>query len=196
MWQMVIGVNMKLSKRIMAVLAAGLLLVTGAIASAAPLTWDSNPANAVPNDGSGNWGAGANNANWWNGAANVSWNNAGNDIAVPGVNTANAATVTLTNNVTVGGIIYSNSGTGIYTIGESASLTVHACESAIELGGRSGTHANSPSLVAHNGLGIMASTSNAGAAFRAAAAARNISGLLVHNATWNYLQRFHHLTSP
>ena len=87
--------------------------------------WDAAPAAASPGaqDGAGNWGVAVNNTNWWNGYANVPWNNTSGDTAVLGVNTGSAVTVTLTNSVTAGGIIYSNAGTGVYTLAGSSSLT-------------------------------------------------------------------------
>ena len=95
-------------------------------AGATPLTWDASPtlASPGPNDGNGIWGASTGNTNWWNGTANVSWNNANAYSAVLGANTASACTVTLTNNITVSGLTYSNARTGVYTIGGSTKIDI------------------------------------------------------------------------
>jgi alpha-glucosidase len=152
-------------------------------APAANYIWDANPtpASPGPDDGSGNWSSSADNTNWWNGLANVAWTPG--SIAVLGSNSASAATVTLTNSVVLGGLIYSNSSTGVYTIGVgsgSPTLSFSDVAPVIQLAGPGGTHSVSPTLVATNGLSIVSTTSNStsGISFRAAAAANNIVGLL------------------
>jgi hypothetical protein len=150
-----------------------LLLVFALTTRAAVVTWDSLPGSASPgpNDGNGNWGATTDNTNWWNGVANVAWNNANGDTAVLGVDTASAVTVTLTNNVVVGGLIYSNVGTGVYTLAGSSSLTFSGGSAAIQLSGPNGTYVVSPSLVATGALSITSTTTNSGIMFRCAASA-------------------------
>jgi len=160
-----------------------IVLGTGLAAFAVPaatLTWDSLPNNGGPVDGSGNWGASTNNTNWWDGSANVAWS--GGDVAVLGVNTASAATVTLTNSVTVGGLSYSNSSAGIYTIGvaNGATLAFSGAAPGIRLSGPGGLHVISAALVATGGLNIAAASAVAtsGIMFRPAAAANGIVGSL------------------
>ena len=148
-------------------------------AAAADLTSDAIPtaASPGPDDGGGNWGAALNNTNWWNGSANVVWNNA--SIAVLGVNTANAVTVTITNNVTAGGLIYSNMGTGIYTIGvANSALLALSGSPVIQFSGPGGTHVINPSLSATGGLSILTATANNGILCRPAAASNDLAGTL------------------
>jgi hypothetical protein len=81
---------------------------------AADLWWDPVPGTPGPGDGNGNWSNLGSLANWWNGSADVAWNPS--DTAVVGFNAATATTITVTNRLLVGGIIFSNVGVGGYTI--------------------------------------------------------------------------------
>jgi alpha-glucosidase len=157
-------------------LAATLLLCLRT--SAATLLWDAIPASSGPNDGSGNWGAAAANTNWWNGTANVPWN--AGDIAVLGVNSGSAATVTLTNTIQAGGLIYSNAGAGLYSVGvaNGASLLLTGPAPLIQLSGPTGTQVISPSTVATGAVSIVAATTNAGPFLRFAAASNSLASSL------------------
>ena len=90
------------------------LVVAALHTHAASLWWDPVPGTAGPGDGPGRWGNDAANLNWWNGAANVPWNPG--DTAIFGVNSNLAVTVTITNKIVAGGIIFSNAGTAAYTL--------------------------------------------------------------------------------
>src|SRR5436305_200156 len=102
---------------IIALLAPGVLL-----ARAGNLWWDPVSGTPGPGDGSGNWSNLGALANWWNGLADVAWNPG--DTAVIGSNTATAATLTLTNKVIVGGLIFSNAGTAAYTVAAASSTSI------------------------------------------------------------------------
>jgi autotransporter-associated beta strand protein len=145
--------------------ALALLLLTLFTASASNLNWDANTGTAGAQDGNGNWGSDANNTNWWNGAANVTWNNANGDTAVLGVNATTNVTVTVTNNVSAGGIIYSNNltGTNVYTIANSggAVLTLSG-NPTIQLSGASnGVHLISAIMSAANTVSVQSTLTNA-----------------------------------
>lgn len=68
----------------------------------AGLSWDANGSNAGADDGSGSWGGGA--INWWNGSAVVSWTDG--SVATFGAGILGNNTVTLANDVTLGGIVF------------------------------------------------------------------------------------------
>jgi alpha-glucosidase len=159
------------------------LMAVGTLAPAATLTWDSNPTSASPGPdyGSGNWGGTLDNTNWWDGSANGPWNPG--DIAVLGGNSSAAATVTLTNSVVAGGLIFSNTGSGAYALGAgsgSPTLSFSGAGPVIELAGSGGIQTVSPAIVATGGLSIISTTPNtsSGISFRCAAAANNIVGSL------------------
>ena len=156
--------------------AAGLLACL--TAPAATLLWDAVPTNAGPDDGAGSWGAAAGNTNWWDGSRNVAWT-AGN-TAVFGVNTATSATVTLTNSLLAGSIVYSNLGAGIYTLGaaNNAVLAIAGSAPGIQFSGPNGTHVVNPPVAAPGGLAILGATTNTAAFLRLAAASNNIVGSL------------------
>jgi len=151
-------------------------------ARAGNLYWDANPSVSGVQDGNGNWGTSVNNTGWWNGSGNVAWNNANGDIAVIGLNSAANATITLTNGITAGGLIYSNIGAGIYTIGvaNSAALTFAGSSPSIQFNGPGGVHAINSSITSTGALSVICNVTNSSgpAYFRAAAAANNISGTL------------------
>jgi len=165
--------------------AGAILTVLASFAvHAANLTWDAMPTTASPgpNDGAGNWGVSANNTNWWNGAANVPWNNANEYTAVLGVVTNTAYTVTITNGVTVGGIIFSNLGSGAITVGTSGGsvLAFTGSSPSIQLGCASALNVISAPVVAPNGLSVMAVTTNeTSISLRLNAATNDIVGSLI-----------------
>jgi len=100
-----------------------LILLGAPKLSAADLWWDPVSGTPGPGDGNGNWSNVGSLANWWNGAADVAWNPG--DTAVIGFNTATAAnTITITNKMLVGGIIFSNLGSGAYTIAAANNTSV------------------------------------------------------------------------
>ena len=139
--------------------------------NAANRWWDPVPANPGPDDGNGTWSAAAANTNWWNGAENAPW--VSGDTAVFGLNSATNVTVTLTNSVTAGGIVFSNAGLGIYTvIGGAAgsiplafgtNLTLAGASPTVLLAAHDVTQAQvvdvvSASVIAPNGLSVRAAT--------------------------------------
>jgi alpha-glucosidase len=158
-------------------LASGLLSSNGATT----LTWDSSPGTAGVQDGNGSWGTAPAGTNWWDGAANEAWPNG--SIPVLGVNSTTNVTVTLTNSVTVGGLVYSNTGAGAYTIGVANGATLSFAGSAPEVQLSSAVSAlqvANPSLIATGGLSIRstlpASTISLG--FRPTSSANSILGAL------------------
>jgi autotransporter-associated beta strand protein len=80
--------------------------------SGAALEWDAGGANAGAQDGNGTWGSGG--ATWWNGLANVVW--AGSSLAIFGAGTTTNCAVTITNDVTPGGLLFNANNGGAYTI--------------------------------------------------------------------------------
>jgi len=82
--------------------------------------WDAGGASAGAQDGNGNWGGSA--TNWWNGSANVAWTD--NNLAIFGNGTTTNCTVTITNNVTPGGILFNANSGGTYTLSSSGSSLV------------------------------------------------------------------------
>jgi autotransporter-associated beta strand protein len=128
------------------------------------LTWDANTSLGGAQDGNGSWGASSDNTNWWNGMVNVAWDNTRADIAVLGVNTATAETITLSNNVVVGGIIYSNAGPAAYTIiaTNGAGLTINGPSPVIQLSCASNVNnIITAAISAPNGLNIRSTFKNA-----------------------------------
>jgi alpha-glucosidase len=133
---------------------------------AATLTWDANPTTPGPDDGSGNWAAAPANTNWWNGATDVAWNNANLDTAVIGVATTTSPTITLTNPIVAGGLVFSNSGPGnaSYTLATSGGATLSLSKAAgagsilLARGdGGTGNDVITPPVLATNGLAISSS---------------------------------------
>jgi autotransporter-associated beta strand protein len=160
-------------------LAVALALLAGLNAQAGLLTWDSLPTNTGADDGNAGWGVAAINTNWWNGTANVAWNNANGDTAVLGVNSATNVTVTLSNSVAAGGLIYSNAGAGVYSIGvaNSSILTLVGSSPTIRLSGPNGGHIINPSVSSTGLLSIISTLPNAaGINLRLANVSNNIPG--------------------
>jgi fibronectin-binding autotransporter adhesin len=91
-------------------------------ASAAPLTWDGDPATAGPQDGPGTWNSA--NTNWWDGAANTNWSSATPDSATFGSGGA-AGTVSLGEALAVGSLTFGPVAGGSYLI-QNNSLTLSA----------------------------------------------------------------------
>jgi fibronectin-binding autotransporter adhesin len=73
------------------------------ILSAAPLYWDPSATVGASLGGTGNWDA--NSALWFDGAEDVAWTNVNNDAAYF---TGTAGTVTLTENISAGGLYFTN----------------------------------------------------------------------------------------
>jgi alpha-glucosidase len=138
----------------------GLLLAVPA--AGATLTWDGAPAIAGAQDGTGSWGGALTATNWWNGTANVAWTNLG-DIPVFGLSTATNVAVTLTNNVMIGGIIYSNVSAGGYTIGVANGAMLNFLGDSPEIRLSSAVNIMqiiNPALVATGGLSIRSTFSS------------------------------------
>lgn len=81
----------------------------------AALQWDADSAITAAQDGAGNWGGSA--PTWWSGSTNIGWANT--NLAMIGSTTATNATITITNNVSVSGIIFNATGGGSYTVAGS-----------------------------------------------------------------------------
>jgi alpha-glucosidase len=175
----------KATNRFAGALYAAAFLLGSLPSLAITLNWDSTPGNAGADDGSGSWGAAGANTNWWNGTANVPWQSG--DIAVLGLNRATASTITLTNNIVAGGIVYSNAGAGLYTLGaaNNSTLTFAGPAPLIQLSGPTGVHAVSPTLVATGTLHLRALSANTGTWFRAAATSNALSDGVVIGAPGN-----------
>jgi autotransporter-associated beta strand protein len=97
------------------------------------LTWDAGSSPVGPQDGNDFWGSGA--ATWWNGSVNIVWTD--DNLAVIGNGTATNCIVSLTNNVTPSGLIFSANNGGSYTVTNaggnlvlSGTPTVAACNNA------------------------------------------------------------------
>ena len=96
---------------------------------AAQIRWDNAPATGGTQDGAGTWGNSSLNTNWWNGTLNVPWSPGATALIGGGLVTS--ATITLTNPIAAGGLIFSNSftvtangqGTPGYTIAGTAPNT-------------------------------------------------------------------------
>jgi fibronectin-binding autotransporter adhesin len=99
------------------------LIALCAAASAAPLTWDADPATAGPQDGPGVWNTV--NTNWWNGSANTSWSSSAPDSATIGAGSGAAGPIAVSGAQTAGGIVFNPPGSGSYTL-TNGSLTVGA----------------------------------------------------------------------
>jgi autotransporter-associated beta strand protein len=175
--------------------AFALMALSSLTTLAANLTWDGIPATPGPQDANGSWGTSASNTNWWDGANNVTWNNANGDTAVFGVSNSTAITVTLTNPVVVGGIIYSNvatNSTATYTVGISSTTSLPiAAATNITLTGASPTilvadhnsifaaqavDAIQPSVIVTGAVSIVASTASTNSFFRFANITNNFAG--------------------
>jgi autotransporter-associated beta strand protein len=143
--------------------ALALMFLSLFTASAANLNWDANTGTTGAQDGNGNWGNDASNLRWWNGANNVTWNNANGDTAVFGVNSTTNVTVTVTNGVTAGGIIYSNAGVGVYTIANSggAVITLSGTPTIQLSATNSGVHLISAIMSAANTVSVQSTLTNA-----------------------------------
>ena len=150
-------------------LAALALTLTLLTAHAATLGWDANSATAGLQDGAGNWSNLGSLTDWWDGSQNVAW--IPGDIAVIGSNLTAAATITVTNPIVAGGIIFSNmpvSGTAAYTLaaasGGTLSLTGNPAliQSFVNypaaIATSSANETISASVVATGGLQVLAQT--------------------------------------
>jgi fibronectin-binding autotransporter adhesin len=93
---------------------ASALAVLCAAASAAPLTWDADPATDGPQDGAGTWDAAG--TNWWNGAANTNWTDGTPDTAIFGAAAGAAGTIAVNGTRTIGGIVFHPPGSGAYVL--------------------------------------------------------------------------------
>jgi autotransporter-associated beta strand protein len=158
------------------------LLALGPLhAAAANIWWDPVPGTPGPGDGNGTWDLIT--TNWWDGAQNVAWTNANNDVAVLGFNTASAITNTLASNVTAGGIIFSNTSTGLYTIAASPgmSLALNGSNPAIMLSGpTNGVHLISAAITATNPtVNVQSTLTNANSINLRFTATNNIGTLAV-----------------
>lgn len=160
-------------------------------APAANLWWDPDTANPGPSDGAGRWGNDPANLNWWDGFANVPWNPG--STAVFGVLSNTAVTVTITNKVVAGGIIFSNAGTAAYTLaGTSASSLPLAVNTNLTISGPSPTIALmghdvnmggvteliSVPVIAPGGLSVFANTTSTNSFLRFGNITNYISGSL------------------
>ncbi len=140
------------------------LLCLASLAAAAPLTWDADPATAEAQGGGGAWNTSSN--NWWDGTANTTWNSATPDAATFG-GTGAAGVVTVGENVTADSLTFANAGTGNYTLGGTATLTVNngvtfakaaTINAPLALGGsQNWTTANGQAAI-HGGIALGANT--------------------------------------
>ena len=102
------------------------LLGTLAIAHAANLSWDGDPATSGIQQGGGTWNT--SNNNWWNGTTNGAWNNASLDTAV--FDTGAALTlaqvsIALGEPISVGGLVFNPRHTGnVFAITGTHNLTL------------------------------------------------------------------------
>ena len=151
---------MRVLKVTLAPIIVALLEMVAVAGRSAIVTWDAAPQTAGVQDGSGNWG---------NSAANTNWRNGATDLAV-----------TITNNVIAGGLLYSNAGAGVYSLGvaNSATLALGGPAPVIQLSGPDGTHVINPTLIATGGLRVLALTTNHAPFLRLAAANNNLVGSL------------------
>ncbi|HEX7654128.1 MAG TPA: hypothetical protein VF607_11515, partial [Verrucomicrobiae bacterium] len=143
------------------------------------LRWDNAATTAGIQDGSGNWSNAGANTNWWNGTKNIAWANGA--IAVLGSNLTVAATITLTNPVIAGGLIFSNAysatsagqsvpGYTVAGIGPNTNLTLAGNPASIVLAdnisnpqayvGVSGQSTLNVSVTAPGGLSVVSSAAN------------------------------------
>jgi len=154
-----------------------LVLISGPVNGSSNLNWDPTLI-AGPSDGAGNWSPTV--TNWWNGVQTVPWtNNSG--VAILGLSSATAYTATITNSVTVGGIVFANSGAGAYTIGTSGGsvLRFSGSSPAITLACSNALNVISTPVVATNGLSALCVTPyETGVGLRLNAATNNIVGSL------------------
>jgi alpha-glucosidase len=163
---------------------ATLALVSGLASrsnGAATLTWDSAPGSAGVQDGNGSWGSTPAGTNWWDGAADQAWTNG--SVPVLGLNSTTNVTVTLTNSVTVGGLVYSNTAAGGYTIGvaNGATLSFAGPTPEVQLSSAvSALQVVNPSLIAPGGLSIRSTLTASTIAlnFRPTSSANSILGSL------------------
>ena len=79
------------------------------------LVWDANRTTTGPQDGSGNWGGTA--LTWWNGSNNIAWTKVGLAV-IAGATTTNCV-ITMTNAVSVNGIVFNATSGGSYTLAAS-----------------------------------------------------------------------------
>ena len=133
-----------------------MVLTSGLTLASSSLNWDPTLV-AGPSDGAGNWSSTV--TNWWNGAQTVPWTNS-SGIAILGVNTATAYTATITNSVTVGGIVFANASPGAYTIGTSGGsvLNIGGSSPSITLACSNALNVVSAPIVATNGLSALCVT--------------------------------------
>jgi autotransporter-associated beta strand protein len=120
---MLVVVNQGALMKSFALRIASALVALCVTASAAPLTWDGDPATAGPQDGPGTWTASG--TSWWDGTANTNWNSAAPDSATFGAGSGAAGTVTVDGTQTIGGITFDAPGSGSYTL-SGGTLTLSA----------------------------------------------------------------------
>jgi fibronectin-binding autotransporter adhesin len=132
---------MKTTQQTHLAIALALSLVP-ALAPAANLTWDANPALTGAQDGSGTWDTVTN--TWWTGSANALWSSTTPDFAFFGAANGTAGTVTLGANIVSGNIRFNAPSVGNYVITGGSTLgltnrgiypTVNATINATIVGG-------------------------------------------------------------
>ncbi|HOD81997.1 MAG: Autotransporter-associated beta strand repeat protein [Planctomycetes bacterium ADurb.Bin126] len=89
------------------------LILAGAPAFAATLTWDADTVAGGAQDGAGSWNTVA--ADWWNGAADQAWPNTTSDDAIFGAGSGAAGTVAV-GSVTANSITFNSAGSGNYVL--------------------------------------------------------------------------------
>ncbi|EEF63380.1 Ig-like domain-containing protein [Pedosphaera parvula] len=82
------------------------------------LMWDTDNSTPSAQDGSGNWGNSA--STWWNGSATVPW--VDNNLALFGAGTSTNCSITITNDVAPGGLIFNANNGGTYTLSSSGGV--------------------------------------------------------------------------
>lgn len=123
--------NLPLASLLRLVLPLILLVFATVRAPGINLQWDAPPLNTPGlQDGSGNWSNLGTLTDWWDGTQNVAWSPGA--TAVIGYKLTAAATITITNPIVVGGIIFSNS-----TVSPLATLPAYTLASGS--GGNLGT---------------------------------------------------------
>jgi autotransporter-associated beta strand protein len=189
------------------------VLALGIFPARGNLWWDPVPGTPGPGDGAGNWSNLGTLTNWWNGVADVAWNPG--DTAVIGFNTATATTITLTNKMVVGGIIFSNTGTAGYTVAAASSSSVPIAAAtnlfftgaspSIILAGHDVTQPQvteviSASVIATNALSVLANTTSTNSFFRFNNFTNNFGGSLYvgtpGNATYGPSGLFLDINTP
>ncbi len=102
--------------------AAVLALLSGISVSAANFTWDAS-GGAPLDDGAGTWDA-SGGSNWFDGSSYGAWGNTSADVAVFGVGSGAAGTITVGVGVVANGITFNAAGSGNYTLSTSGGNTI------------------------------------------------------------------------